>query len=114
MPKIVTISYLENNALTMLAHQCFEFSPYAEFVWSFEIFREEGDDPFLCTGALRSNRVKDQLIERSRGEVAYRGMCILFLQVAVDCTVLMMLCLGQHLIYSWKKEAMQNYEIKEL
>ena len=52
MPKIVTISYLENNALTMLVHQYFEFSPYAEFVWSFEISCEEGDDPFLSTGAL--------------------------------------------------------------
>ena len=58
--------------------------------------------------------MQDQLIERSRGEVAYKGTCILFLQVAVDFTVLIMLCLGQHLIYSWKKEAMQNYEIIEL
>lgn len=52
--------------------------------------------------------------DRSRGGVAYKGTCIVFLQVAVDFTVLIMGCLGQHLIYSWKKEAMQNYELIEL
>lgn len=34
--------------------------------------------------------------------------------MAVDFTILIMQCLGYHLIYSWNKEAMQNYEIVEL